>query len=35
VVIRRDRSAGAPGEKANHHLILLAKDFEGYRNLCG
>ncbi|MEP6635208.1 MAG: DNA polymerase III subunit alpha [Acidobacteriota bacterium] len=30
---RRDRSAGAPGEKANHHLILLAKDLEGYRNL--
>ena len=21
------------GEKANHHLILLAKDYEGYRNL--
>src|SRR5450432_1978113 len=30
---RHDRSAGAPGEKARHHLILLAKDFEGYRNL--
>lgn len=30
---RRDRTAGAPGEKANFHLILLAKNFEGYRNL--
>jgi len=30
---RRDRAASAPGEKANHHLILLAKDLEGYRNL--
>jgi DNA polymerase III subunit alpha len=30
---RRDRAAGAPGEKANFHLILLAKNFEGYRNL--
>src|SRR6266536_2821394 len=30
---RKDRSAGAPGEKANFHLILLAKDLEGYRNL--
>lgn len=30
---RRDRSAGAPGEKANFHLILLAKDLDGYRNL--
>jgi len=30
---RSDRSAGAPGEKANFHLILLAKDLEGYRNL--
>ncbi|MEP6920824.1 MAG: DNA polymerase III subunit alpha [bacterium] len=30
---RRDRSAGAPGEKANHHLILLATNLEGYRNL--
>ncbi len=30
---RRDRTAGAPGEKANFHLILLAKDLEGYRNL--
>ncbi len=30
---RSDRSAGAPGEKANFHLILLAKDLDGYRNL--
>src|ERR1700745_3966453 len=30
---RKDRAAGAPGEKANFHLILLAKNFEGYRNL--
>ncbi len=30
---RRDRAAAAPGEKANHHLILLAKDLEGYHNL--
>ncbi len=30
---RRERTAGAPGEKANFHLILLAKDLEGYRNL--
>jgi DNA polymerase III subunit alpha len=30
---RTDRSAGAPGEKANFHLILLAKDLEGYQNL--
>src|SRR5256885_1013796 len=31
---RKDRAGrAAPGEKANHHLILLAKDFEGYRNL--
>jgi DNA polymerase III subunit alpha len=30
---RRDRSASAPGEKANFHLILLAKDLDGYRNL--
>ena len=29
---RKDRAgASAPGEKRNHHLILLAKDFEGYR----
>jgi DNA polymerase-3 subunit alpha len=30
---RSDRSAAAPGEKANFHLILLAKDLDGYRNL--
>ncbi|MGH9908288.1 MAG: DNA polymerase III subunit alpha, partial [Pyrinomonadaceae bacterium] len=30
---RTDRSAGAPGEKANFHLILLAKNFDGYQNL--
>ena len=30
---RKDRAAGAPGEKANHHLILLAQNFEGYQNL--
>lgn len=30
---RMDRSAGAPGEKANFHLILLAKDLDGYQNL--
>ncbi len=30
---RRERAAAAPGEKANFHLILLAKDLGGYRNL--
>jgi len=30
---RKDRAAGAPGEKANFHLILLAKNLEGYQNL--
>jgi DNA polymerase III subunit alpha len=30
---RRDRAAGAPGEKANFHLILLAQNYEGYQNL--
>ena len=30
---RADRSAGAPGEKANFHLILLASDMDGYQNL--
>ena len=30
---RADKAAGAPGEKANFHLILLAKDIDGYRNL--
>ena len=30
---RKDRASGAPGEKANFHLILLAKSLEGYQNL--
>jgi DNA polymerase-3 subunit alpha len=30
---RKEKTAAAPGEKANFHLILLAKDLEGYRNL--
>lgn len=31
---RKERSgASAPGEKVNFHLILLAKNYEGYRNL--
>ncbi len=30
---RSERAASAPGEKANFHLILLAKDLDGYRNL--
>src|SRR5215475_5600354 len=30
---RTDRSAGAPGEKANFHLILLPSDMDGYQNL--
>src|SRR5687768_4397723 len=30
---RKDRAATGPGEKANYHLILLAKDLDGYRNL--
>ncbi|HXM36700.1 MAG TPA: DNA polymerase III subunit alpha, partial [Pyrinomonadaceae bacterium] len=30
---RKDRTAGAPGEKANFHLILLAKNLTGYHNL--
>src|SRR5678815_2639439 len=30
---RKDRAASAPGEKANFHLILLAKDLDGYQNL--
>jgi DNA polymerase-3 subunit alpha len=30
---RSDRAAGAPGEKANFHLILLAQNLEGYQNL--
>src|SRR5882762_4557925 len=30
---RRNRTPGPPGEKARFHLILLAKNYEGYRNL--
>jgi DNA polymerase-3 subunit alpha len=30
---RRNRTPGPPGEKARFHLILLAKNLEGYRNL--
>src|SRR5438128_12363072 len=30
---RKDRTGRTPGEKTNFHLILLAKDYEGYRNL--
>src|SRR5216683_1115785 len=30
---RKDRAGRTPGEKTNFHLILLAKNFEGYRNL--
>ena len=30
---RKEKAAGAPGEKANFHLILLAKNLEGYQNL--
>lgn len=30
---RKERPETAPGEKANHHLVLLAKDLTGYRNL--
>src|ERR1043166_5522655 len=31
---RKDRAGrAAPGEKVNFHLILLEKDYEGYRNL--
>src|SRR3979409_1373880 len=30
---RRDRAASASGEKANFHLILLARDLDGYHNL--
>ncbi len=29
----RDKGAIKPGEKANYHLILLAKNLEGYHNL--
>ncbi len=30
---RKDRVARAPSQKVNYHLILLAKDLEGYHNL--
>src|SRR5688500_9088050 len=30
---RPDRSARAPGEKANFHLALLAQNYQGYQNL--
>jgi DNA polymerase-3 subunit alpha len=30
---RKDRVPAAPGQKLNNHLILLAQDYEGYRNL--
>ncbi len=30
---RRDRSRAAQGEKNYFHLVLLARDFEGYKNL--
>lgn len=30
---RRDRSKGGPGERAAYHLVLLARDFQGYKNL--
>ncbi|GGJ79470.1 DNA polymerase III subunit alpha [Deinococcus aquiradiocola] len=31
---RRDRKPGVTGEKGIFHLTLLARDFEGYQNLC-
>lgn len=31
---RRDRSRAQDGEKGIFHLTLLARDFEGYQNLC-
>ena len=30
---RRDRTRGGPDERAFYHLVLLARDREGYRNL--
>ncbi len=30
---RRDRSKAGQGEKAYYHLVLLARDMEGYKNL--
>ena len=31
---RRDKKPGVSGEKGIFHLTLLARDFEGYQNLC-
>jgi len=31
---RRDRSRGGPGDRAYYHLVLLARDLQGYKNLC-
>ena len=31
---RRDKKPGQSGEKGIFHLTLLARDFEGYQNLC-
>ncbi|ADV66133.1 DNA polymerase III subunit alpha [Deinococcus maricopensis] len=31
---RRERTRGQDGEKGIFHLTLLARDFEGYQNLC-
>jgi len=30
---RRERGTGRPGDRAYYHLVLLARDQEGYRNL--
>ncbi len=30
---RRDRSKGGAGERAAYHLVLLARDLQGYKNL--
>ncbi len=30
---RRHRAKAAPGQKSNYHLVLLARDMVGYRNL--
>ena len=31
---RRDRSRGGQGDRAYYHLVLLARDLVGYKNLC-
>lgn len=31
---RRDRSRGGQGDRAYYHLVLLARDLQGYKNLC-